>query len=173
MKTIYLAGGCFWGVEKYISLIDGVVATEVGYANGSTLTPSYLDVCLNNTGHAEAVKVEYDPAQISLAFLLELFYEAINPVSLNRQGNDVGTQYRTGIYFTDTADEEAITESIRQLQERLDEPVAIEVMRLENYYPAEEEHQKYLDKNPNGYCHIGASKFEAARRAVDKITDGA
>lgn len=170
LQTIYLAGGCFWGVEKYLSVIPGVISTEVGYANGSTFAPSYQDVCYNHTGHAETVKVDYDPTRISLAFLLERFYEAIDPVSLNRQGFDIGTQYRTGIYFTSEVDEAVILASIRQLQERYEKPVAIEVLPLENFYPAEEEHQKYLEKHPGGYCHIGATKFAAASQAVDKAT---
>ena len=166
MKTIYLAGGCFWGAEKYFSLIPGVVGTSVGYANGRTENPTYEDVCYNDTGHAETVMVEYDTAKVSLAFLLELFYDVINPTSLNRQGADVGTQYRTGIYYTDKADKDIILGSIARLQESCDRPVAIEVKPLENYYPAEEYHQRYLDKNPGGYCHIGRAKLEKARRAV-------
>lgn len=167
MNTIYLAGGCFWGAEKYLSLIPGVVDTSVGYANGRTENPSYDEVCHNDTGHAETVMVEYDPSRVSLAFLLELFYDAIDPTSFNRQGGDVGTQYRTGVYYMDEADKETILGSIAVLQESFDKPVMIEVKPLENYYPAEEYHQKYLDKNPGGYCHIGGAKFEKARRAVD------
>ncbi|HPD02026.1 MAG TPA: peptide-methionine (S)-S-oxide reductase MsrA, partial [Clostridia bacterium] len=98
MREIYLAGGCFWGTEKYLSQIFGTVSTEVGYANGKTENPTYQEVCYNDTGHAETVRVVYDPSRISLNFLLELFFESIDPISVNRQGNDVGTQYRTGIY---------------------------------------------------------------------------
>ena len=170
MKTIYLAGGCFWGAEKYLSLIQGVAATEVGYANGRTINPSYEDVCRNNTGHAEAVRIEYDPAKVSLTFLLELFYDAVDPTSLNRQGGDAGPQYRTGVYYVDEADREIIHGSIALLQESYDKPIMIEVKQLENFYPAEEYHQKYLDKNPGGYCHIGSSKFEKARLAADEAT---
>jgi len=166
MKTIYLAGWGFWGAWKYLSLIQGVVGTSVGYANGHTENPTYEDVCYNDTGHAEAVMVEYDTAKVSLAFLLEFFYGDINPTSLNRQGADVGTQYRTGIYYTDKADKDIILGSIALLQQSCDRPVAIEVKPLENYYPAEEYHQKYLDKNPGGYCHIGRAKLEKARRAI-------
>ncbi|MCL2067657.1 MAG: peptide-methionine (S)-S-oxide reductase MsrA [Treponema sp.] len=165
-KTIYLAGGCFWGVEKYLSLIPGVESTSVGYANGRTENPTYEDVCYKNTGHAEAVKVEYDQSEINLIFLLELFYDVIDPTSLNRQGFDSGTQYRTGIYYTDEADREIILNSISLLQKNCKKPVVIEVKELENYYAAEEYHQKYLDKNPGGYCHIGAAKFARAKMAV-------
>ena len=162
-KTIYLAGGCFWGTEKYLSSLEGVVATEVGYANGRTENPSYEDVCYKNTGHAETVKVEYDPNVLPLGELLELFYEVIDPTSVNRQGNDVGTQYRTGIYYIDENDLPIIKESLKELKREYPVPLAIEVEPLNNYYPAEEYHQKYLDKNPGGYCHIGEEEFAKAK----------
>ena len=167
IKEIYLAGGCFWGTEKYLSLVKGIVSTEVGYANGSTEKPTYEDVCHRNTGHAETVKVMYDPDVISLEFILNLYYDVIDPVSKNRQGNDRGVQYRTGIYYTDEKDKAVILESIKGLQKRYDKPVAIEVMPLQNYFKAEEYHQKYLDKNPGGYCHIGGEKFKKAETAQD------
>jgi methionine-S-sulfoxide reductase len=167
MKEIFIAAGCFWGAEKYFSLIKGVSRTEVGYANGRTENPSYEDVKRRQTGHAETVRIEYDPAVIGLSFLLDLYYEAIDPTSLNRQGHDMGIQYRTGIYYTDKADLEIITPSIERLEAKIGRPVAIEVKALENFYTAEEYHQKYLDKNPGGYCHIDASLFDRARRAEE------
>lgn len=167
VKEIYLAGGCFWGTEKYLSQVKGIVNTEVGYANGNTANPTYEDVCYRKTGHAEAVKVLYDPNIVSLEFILKLYYDVINPLSINRQGNDIGTQYRTGIYYTDIEDKELIFESIKTLQKKYDKSIAIEVLPLQNYFPAEEYHQKYLDKNPNGYCHIGQDKFEKAEKAED------
>ena len=167
VKEIYLAGGCFWGTEKYLSQVKGIVNTEVGYANGNTEKPTYEDVCYRKTGHAETVKVMYDPNIVSLEFILNLYYDVINPLSINRQGNDIGTQYRTGIYYTDIEDKELIIESIKTLQKNYDKPIAIEVLPLQNYYTAEEYHQKYLDKNPNGYCHIGQDKFEKAEKAED------
>jgi len=166
MAEIYLAGGCFWGTEKYLSSIRGVLSTQVGYANGNTENPTYEEVCYKNTGHAETVRVVYDPAIIPLEFLLELYYDSIDPVSVNRQGNDCGTQYRTGIYYVDDKDLPVIQRSIAKLQERYDKPVAIEVEPLRNFYPAEDYHQKYLDKNPNGYCHIPKAKFNKAAKAV-------
>ncbi len=166
-KEIYLAGGCFWGTEKYLKSIPGVLSAEVGYANGNTSNPTYEDVCHRNTGHAEAVKVLYDDDKIGLPFLLELYYDVIDPLSINRQGNDIGSQYRTGIYFTDAEDEKIIMESINNLQKRYKERIAIEIKPLDNYYKAEEYHQKYLDKNPNGYCHIGTGKFDQAKEALD------
>lgn len=169
LKEIYLAGGCFWGTEKYLSLVYGIVETEVGYANGTTKYPTYEDVCHRNTGHAEAVKVLYDPDKIRLDFILKLYYEVINPTAVNRQGNDVGTQYRTGIYYVDEEDKDIILNSINELQRSYSKPIAIEVLPLINYYAAEEYHQKYLDKNPNGYCHIGRIKFEAAKQARENL----
>jgi len=166
MREIYLAGGCFWGTEKYLSAIRGVLSTQVGYANGRTDNPTYEDVCYRNTGHAEAVRVVYDPGVIPLEFLLELFYESIDPVSVNRQGADYGTQYRTGIYYVDDKDLPVIQRSIAKLQERYDEPIAIEVEPLRNFSPAEEYHQKYLDKHPDGYCHIPKALFEKAAKAI-------
>ncbi len=166
-KEIYLAGGCFWGTEKYLENIPGILSTEVGYANGNTENPTYKEVCCKNTGHAETVKVEYDDDRIGLPHILKLYYDVINPVSINRQGGDSGTQYRTGIYFTADRDEAVIQESINGLQKKYREKIAIEVMPLANYCRAEEYHQKYLDKNPDGYCHIGAHKIEQARKAAD------
>lgn len=171
MAEIYLAGGCFWGTEAYLSAIRGVTYTEVGYANGKTKNPSYEDVCHRNTGHAETVRVEYDPDVISLEFLLELFYDSIDPTSRNRQGADIGTQYRTGIYYTNSDDLAVIERSIARLQAKYDVKIAIEVKPLENYYKAEEYHQKYLEKNPNGYCHIPKAKIEKASNALVNPAD--
>ena len=165
MATIYLAGGCFWGAEKYLRAIQGVTATEVGYANGKTENPTYEDVCRKDTGHAETVKVDYDPERLPLGFLLELYYEAIDPLSLNRQGGDVGTQYRTGIYYVAEADRAVIERSLNGLETRLKKKPAIEYGPLENFYTAEEYHQAYLDKHPGGYCHIGMSKIKMAAQA--------
>lgn len=159
-KVIYLAGGCFWGVEKYIDLIEGVLETEVGYSNGTTKNPTYEDVIRNNSGHAETVKVVYDPQEIALEDLLSLFFKVIDPVSINKQGNDVGIQYRTGIYYIDSEDRDIIQSSLIQLQNDYTEPLAVEFMELDNYYTAEEYHQKYLDKNPGGYCHINQADFD-------------
>ncbi len=168
MAEIYLAGGCFWGTEKYLASIPGVLTTEVGYANGRTSNPTYEDVCHHDTGHAETVHVTYDPAAVSLDFLLTLYYDAIDPVAVNRQGGDSGTQYRTGIYYIDAADRPVIERSLTELQKRHAQPIAIETGPLRNFTRAEEYHQKYLDKNPGGYCHINPRKFrQAAQARVD------
>lgn len=166
MATIYLAGGCFWGVEKYIASIRGVIDTETGYANGTTDSPTYAQVCTGLTGDAEAVRVDYDPAVAPLPFILDLFYRAIDPTAVNRQGNDVGTQYRSGIFYADEADLPVIERSIAQLRQRHDRPIAIQVRPLTSFTPAEGYHQDYLEKNPNGYCHIGGDLFRSAAQAV-------
>lgn len=164
-KEIYLAGGCFWGTQMYFDAIPGVLKTEVGYANGNTKNPTYEDVCHNNTGHAEAVKVFYNPEILTLDKLLSLFYNVINPISVNRQGGDVGTQYRTGIYYIDEADLPVIEASIKELQKKYDDIIAIEIEGLNNYYPAEEYHQKCLEKNPHGYCHISRKQIDDVKNA--------
>ena len=164
-KEIYLAGGCFWGTQHYFDCLPGVVHTEVGYANGRTESPTYEQVKHENTGHAETVKVTYDPEKRFLADLLTQYYKVIDPVSLNRQGGDVGIQYRTGIYYTDPEDRPVIEESLKQLQEQYEKPLAVEALPLSNFYKAEEYHQKYLEKNPGGYCHISPAMFEAAKNS--------
>ena len=167
VHTIYFAGGCFWGTEHYFRQIRGVVATRVGYANSSVAEPTYRQVCSGTTGAAEAVEVAYDSELVSLPFLIDLYFETIDPTSVNRQGNDVGTQYRTGIYYTDMADRADIEAAIGALADRIGEPVAVEMLPLVNFYPAEDYHQRYLDKNPGGYCHISKRLFDMARRAED------
>ncbi len=164
VKTIYLAGGCFWGLEKYVEQVRGVVSAEVGYANGKTPNATYGD----SSGYAEAVKIEYDPDVAPLPFLLDLYYDAIDPTTLNRQGPDFGSEYRTGIYYTDPADRAVIEQSLAQLQTRYSKPVVIEVEPVRNYNAAEEYHQDYLEKNPGGYCHIPKKLFEEAAKARPK-----
>jgi peptide methionine sulfoxide reductase msrA/msrB len=165
VATIYLAGGCFWGVEKYMSEVNGVLNAEAGYANGNTDSPTYGDVSSGRSGYTETVRVDYDSTVAPLPFLLDLFYKAIDPTSLNRQGNDVGTQYRSGIYYSDPADRAVIERSLAQLQEGYDKPIAVEARPLTSYTPAEEYHQDYLDKNPGGYCHISPGLFKDAAAA--------
>ena len=154
IKEVFFAGGCFWGVEGYFKRIGGVNGTTCGYANGRTENPSYEDVCRHDTGHAETVKVDFDDKVISLEDLLIYYFRIIDPVSVNKQGNDVGTQYRTGIYYTDESQLPVIKAAIEREQRKYNEKIAVEVLPIENFYSAEEYHQDYLDKNPNGYCHI-------------------
>ncbi|WP_085831127.1 peptide-methionine (S)-S-oxide reductase MsrA [Collinsella vaginalis] len=168
---IYLAGGCFWGTEAFMKRLPGVTNCEVGYANGNGRieNPSYEQVCTGATGHAETVRVTFDPAIIPLPLLLKAYFTTIDPTSLNRQGGDAGTQYRTGIHWTDPVDEEVVRTALRQLQHELSQHgggrVAIEAAPLTEFWPAEDYHQDYLDKNPGGYCHVdlgGAERFVAA-----------
>ena len=158
METIYLAGGCFWGMQKFLDQFDGVTETEVGYANGPDRAPSYQEVC-KNSGHAETVRVVYDPARISLTKLLEFYFLVIDPLSVNRQGGDCGIQYRTGIYYADESQRSQIEAVCRAEEKKAGAELAVERKPLENFFPAEEYHQKYLDKNPGGYCHIPAVFF--------------
>lgn len=168
MKEIYFAGGCFWGTEHYLKQINGVISTEVGYANGNTDNPTYEEVYTDTTGYAECVKVIYNPGIITLKYLIELFFRSIDPLSLNKQGNDFGTRYRTGVYYVDSDDVDTIKSVFQLVESAVGEPLAVELETLKNFYPAEEYHQAYLDKNPNGYCHIPLELMMMARLANKK-----
>lgn len=165
MKEIYLAGGCFWGTQHFLKQIRGVVATRTGYANGSTEDPTYEQVYTDSTGYAETVAVEYDPTEVSLELLLDLYFRTIDPTSLNRQGEDSGTRYRTGIYYTSEEDLPMIRAVMERESAKYDAPIVVEVEPLKKFYPAEEYHQDYLDKNPDGYCHIPFALMEFASKA--------
>lgn len=159
MKEIYLAGGCFWGLQKYMDQFEGVVETTVGYANGKTENPTYEEVKSQESDHSETVMVKYDENIISLKEILEKYYVVIDPTSLNKQGEDEGRSYRTGIYYTNEADLDTIKEVTEGIQAKNTEKVVVEIEPLKGFYPAEEYHQKYLEKNPQGYCHIGGCFF--------------
>lgn len=154
LKEIYLAGGCFWGLEAYMERIYGVADAVSGYANGNTEDPKYEDLIYRDSGHAETVKVLYDPGKIDLEKLLAYYLKVVDPTGLNKQGNDRGTQYRTGIYFTDPKEESRIKNVLKEEQKKYDKKIVIEVLPLDDFTMAEEYHQDYLKKNPNGYCHI-------------------
>src|SRR5690625_2323576 len=160
LRDIYFAGGCFWGVEAYFEQLPGVIDVLSGYANGNTEHPTYQQVIYNNTGHAETVQVRYDPSQISLDDLLWHFFRIIDPTTLNRQGNDIGTQYRTGIYTTDEQDRAHVAYALGLLQQQYDRPVVVENQPLQHFYVAEDYHQDYLDKNPGAYCHVDLNLLE-------------
>lgn len=164
-REIYFAGGCFWGTEHFLKQIRGVEATQVGYANGTIDNPTYEQVCQDNTGFAETVKVIYDPQVVSLDLLIDLFFKTIDPTMLNRQGNDRGSQYRTGIFYTNPADLSEIEIDVKAQARNYSKPLLVEVKPLKNFYPAENYHQDYLDKNPGGYCHIDPALFELAKKA--------
>lgn len=158
MRSIVIAGGCFWGVEAYMEKLAGVTFTKVGYANGKTENPTYDQICSGITGHAEAVWIEYDEEILSLERLLQSFWHIIDPTLLNRQGPDIGHQYRTGLYYTEQSDLPLLEASRKKEQRNHDQPIVTEIEKLNAFYDAEEYHQKYLQKNPNGYCHIDLSK---------------
>ena len=153
MRTIYLAGGCFWGMQKFFDQFEGVLSTEVGYANGPDRAPTYQEVC-RNSGHAETVRIDYDEGKLSLDKLLDLFFLVIDPLSVNKQGGDEGIQYRTGVYYTAADQLPALLAAFDREAAKVGAPLAVELLPLQNFFPAEEYHQKYLDQNPGGYCHI-------------------
>src|SRR6056297_199415 len=165
-KEIYLAGGCFWGVEAYFDKIIGVEFTEVGYANGKTEETSYQEI--DSTGHTETVRVVYNPDVVELDNILEYYFRIIDPTILNRQGNDIGTQYRTGIYYEDEEDREVIENHIEKISPNYDSDIVTEVEPLENFVIGEEYHQDYLEKNPNGYCHINLSDIPNRKPEIDQ-----
>lgn len=161
-QTIYLAGGCFWGVQRFFDQFDGVVRTEVGYANGPDVAPTYQEVC-QNSGHAETVRVEYDPNIITLTDLLHYYFMVVDPLSVNRQGHDAGIQYRTGVYYTEEKQLPEIEAVFREEEAKVGAKLAVECMPIQNFFSAEEYHQKYLEKNPGGYCHIPGKMLKMKR----------
>ena len=169
-KDLYLAAGCFWGAEHFFKQIQGVTFTEVGFANGDTANPSYEQVYTDTTGHAETVHLRYDPLQVSLLFLLDMYFKAIDPTSLNQQGEDRGTRYRTGIYYTDVDDLPFIRHAMEQEAPRHGLPLQVEVLPLQCFFRAEDYHQDYLDNNPTGYCHLPVALFDYARNNRDTVT---
>mgnify|MGYP003436916182 CR=1 FL=1 len=152
INEIYFAGGCFWGVEAFFKKVPGILETTVGYANGKTLNTNYKT--LKETDHSETVYIKYNKNEIFLEKLLDYYFKIINPTSINKQGNDIGRQYRTGIYYTDENDLGIIKNKINEEQKKYEDEIQVEVEKLDNYILGEEYHQNYLDKNPNGYCHI-------------------
>lgn len=172
VEKIVLAGGCFWGTQHLLSLLHGVRHTRVGFANSEVENPSYKEVCTGSTNAAEAVEVEYNATVVDLAKLLDFFLESIDPTAKDRQGNDRGTQYRTGIYYTTDSQKRTALEAIDRLQKKYEKPVVTEVLPLKNFYEAEAEHQDYLDKNPGGYCHVSRELMGRARH-TDILKAGA
>lgn len=167
MKEICLAGGCFWGAEHYFRNIEGVVSTEVGFANGNTQSPTYEQVYTDTTGYAEAVHVTYDPSKLPLEELIRDFFCAIDPLSLNKQGEDEGTRYRTGVYYSDPGELETIRKVFGEEQGKYSKPLAVELQPLINFFPADERHQDYLVKNPDGYCHLPLKIFRYPKLVSD------
>lgn len=165
LEVIYLAGGCFWGVEAYMDLLEGVIDVNSGYANGKTKNPTYKEVVNEDTGFAETVEVKFDPNVIDLTTILLHYFKIVDPTSLNRQGNDIGDQYRTGIYYNDEKQLKVIESVVNHEQKKYEKDIVVEVKPIENYYLAEDYHQDYLKKNPLGYCHIN---LNLAKEGVDR-----
>ena len=155
MAEIYLAGGCFWGLEEYFSRIEGVEETTVGYANGQVESTNYQ--LIHQTDHAETVHLIYDEERVSLREILLYYFRVVDPLSVNKQGNDVGRQYRTGVYYTDQADKAVIEQVFVEQEKQLGQKIAVELEPLRHYVLAEDYHQDYLKKNPGGYCHINVN----------------
>ncbi len=163
IRTIYLAGGCFWGMEKAMQCLNGIVNTTVGYANGHADNPTYQLVCTDTTGHRETVKVEYDDSVVSLETILKAYFICIDPTIRNRQGGDIGSQYQTGVYYIDEDTREFCEKYFEQEKQKYSEFV-VELQQLDNFWDAEEYHQDYLIKNPTGYCHVTINEFEEIRK---------
>jgi peptide-methionine (S)-S-oxide reductase len=174
LQTIVLGGGCFWCTESVYKEVRGVTDVESGYSNGDTERPSYEDVCTGRTGHNEVVKLTYDPQQVSLRQLLEIFFVVHDPTQLNRQGNDVGTQYRSGIYYTTPEQKQVADDTIRAIsaEKLFGKPIVTEVQPMTNYWPAEEYHQDFFEKNPTqGYClAVAAPKVAKFRKTFTELT---
>lgn len=160
IQKIYFAGGCFWGVEEYFSRIDGVIDAVSGYANGTTMDPTYEEVVTHTTGFAETVEVTYDEKLVSLEQLIGYYLKVVDPVSVNKQGNDVGDNYRSGIYYIRKTDKIVISTLLNIEQNKYKKPIVVENLPLDSFYEAEEYHQDYLKKNPNGYCHIDLNAYQ-------------
>ena len=173
-QTAYFAGGCFWGLERYFQNVDGVTDTTVGYAQSTVESPAYEQVCAGGTDAAETVKVEFNPAQVSLRTLTLLFLEVIDPFSVDQQGEDRGRQYRTGMFYTDETQRAVYVAALEQLVDRQPQRPAVLVEPLRNFYPAEAHHQDYLVNNPGGYCHVPIAAIANVKRRqkyVERIWD--
>jgi peptide methionine sulfoxide reductase msrA/msrB len=159
-ETAIFAAGCFWGVEEYFSRVKGVIKSESGYTGGTRKNPTYEEVCTGKTGHAESVRITFDPKVVSYERLLKHFWEIHDPTSLNKQGNDAGTQYRSSIFYTSPEQEKAAKESLEKLAKsgKYYRKIVTEILPEKEFYLAEEYHQDYLKKNPHGYCHIDLKK---------------
>lgn len=163
-SIIYLAGGCFWGLQKFLDQFSGIWETWVGYANGDGIYPSYEEVCTQMTGHTETVKVVYDEEKITLKEIIKLYFQVIDPLAKNHQGGDFGRQYRTGIYYVTEEQLNEIMPVYEGLENKLKKALAVELLPIDDFSPAEDYHQKYLDKNPGGYCHIPREMMHLKRQ---------
>ena len=162
LRDIWFAAGCFWGAQKFFKMIEGVEFTEVGFANGRLQNPTYKEVYTDTTGHAECVHVRYNPGLVPLQDLVRLYFRIIDPLSLNKQGEDEGTRYRTGVYYENEQDHNLLINEFARVEKELGRPLAVELLPVSSFYPAEEYHQDYLDKTPGGYCHLSPEMFKLA-----------
>lgn len=171
MKEIYFAGGCFWGTEHFFKQIGGVEDTDTGFANGrlDIVSPTYEQVYTDTTGYAETVRVRYNEHRVGIRFLTRMFFRAIDPTSLNKQGEDEGTRYRTGVYYTDSSQLPLIQQVFDEVQESVGQPLAVELEPLRAYYSAGNYHQDYLDNHADGYCHLPISLFKYARETCPEV----
>jgi len=170
INKIVLAGGCFWGIEAFFNQLDGVIEVVSGYANSQVKGPAYMEVKTQKTGAVEAVKITYDDSVVALSKIFDYLFRVIDMTALNHQGGDYGNQYRTGIYFENEAEQELALSKIKQEQAKYAEKIAIEVVPLKNFYLAEDYHQKYLEKNPDGYCHINLEQIDQKDKKMDKVS---
>lgn len=156
LATLVLAGGCFWGVQDAFDHVSGVISTQAGYTGGTKENPSYHQVCSGKTGHAEAVEIVYNPQEVTLEQLLDVFFKIHDPTTLNRQGPDVGTQYRSAIFYSTAEEKKEALAKIKQLEKerRFKNPIVTEIVPFQFFYPAEEYHQKYIEKHKNHSCGI-------------------
>ncbi|MGI6152903.1 MAG: peptide-methionine (S)-S-oxide reductase MsrA [Christensenellaceae bacterium] len=165
-KAIYLASGSFWGMQKYFDSVQGILSTQVGYANGEGQAPTYVDVIRGDTGYAQVVCVRFDTDAIALEDILHLYFRVVDPTVESEQPGDSGAQYRSGIFYAEDEDKPVIDRFISDNQARYDRQIVTEIAPLRCYYPAEEYHQKYLVKHPGGYCSIGKIDLGYARNYV-------
>lgn len=167
-KKLIVAAGCFWGVQKYYSLVRGVLSTTCGYVGGNLKNPTYEDICTGETNHAEAVLIEYDSKKTNLKKLLDHYFFITDPTTPNQQQNDIGTQYRSVLYYNNEEEKEIIQKYIEQVQKKYEDKIVTEVSPVAQFWTAEEYHQMYLDKNPSGYCHLTSKHFKLVEE-VDNI----
>jgi len=160
IKTLIVAGGCFWGIQTYYSRVKGVLRTETGYTGGVQDFPKYEEVCTQSTGHCESVKIDYDSQQTNIIKILDHYFHIVDPTSLNYQRGDIGTHYRSAIFYFTLEDKEIIEQYIECIKEFYLEKIVVQVLPASDFWPAEDYHQNYLDKNPSGYCHIGPKHFK-------------
>ena len=173
-NKIIFAGGCFWGVQNYFSQVRGIINTRVGYTQGIREFPNYEEVCSGATGHTEAVEVEWQTDKTNLNKLLDHYFNIVDPTTLNSQAMDVGTQYRSGIYYYDTRDKEIILKYIEKIKGFYFDEIVTEILPAKEFWDAEDYHQMYLDKNPSGYCHIKKFKYTSIKEIdseLDKLDE--